>query len=151
MDSMHVSERFAYYRNNRPCKFNVYCRKDEPGRLLRLNSYCSCRVKPLNGSAAGLNYPAKLVAMLEAKLVFARVTHRESVNNNQTRVVMFFFLVGCLSSAPMTLGTQRALTTQHLVLKSQAWQKSLPVDLVRNVLQNQCSCGKGCVLPIKNQ
>ena len=79
---MRVSERFAYRRKNRPCKFNVYCKKDEPGRLPRLNLYCSCRVKPLNGSPAGLNHPAELVAILEAKLMFACVTYCELVNNN---------------------------------------------------------------------
>ena len=79
---MCVSKRFAYRRENRPCKFNIYRGKDEPSRLPRLNLYCSCRVKPLNGLPAGLNHPAELVAILEAKLVFARVTHRELVNNN---------------------------------------------------------------------
>ena len=82
MDSMRVSERFAYRRKNRPCKFNAPRRKDEPGRLPRLNAYRSYRAKPLNRSPAGLNYPAELVAMLEAKLVFACVTHRESINDN---------------------------------------------------------------------
>ena len=82
MDLMRVTERFAHRRKNRLCKFNAPRRKDEPGRLPRLNAYCSYRAKPLNGSPAGLNHPAELVAMLEAKLVFARITYCESFNDN---------------------------------------------------------------------
>ena len=66
MDSMHVTERFAYCRKNRLCKFNTLCKNDRPNRLSRLNAYRRYRAKPLNGSPAGLNHPSKLVAMLEA-------------------------------------------------------------------------------------
>ena len=46
MDLIRVTEKFAYRRKNRPCKFNVYRRKDEPGRLSRLNACRSCKAKP---------------------------------------------------------------------------------------------------------
>ena len=82
MDSMLVTERFAYWRKNNLYKFNVYWRKDETGRLPRLNAYCSYRAKPLNGSFAGLDHSAELVAILEVKLMFARVTYCELVNDN---------------------------------------------------------------------
>ena len=82
MDLMRVTERFAHCKKNKLCKFNAPCRKDEPGRLSRLNAYYSYRAKPLNRSLAGLNHLAELEAILEAKLVFARVTHYESINDN---------------------------------------------------------------------
>ena len=43
------------------CKFNAPYRKNEPGRLPRLNAYFSYRDKSLNGSPAGLNHPGSNV------------------------------------------------------------------------------------------
>ena len=59
MDSICVTKKFVYYKKNKPCKFNVYYRKNKLN-LFRLNLYCSCKVKPLDGSPAGLNHPAEL-------------------------------------------------------------------------------------------
>ena len=48
-----------YQQKNRPREFNVYYRRDELGRLPRLNAYRSYGAKPLNGSPARLNNPSK--------------------------------------------------------------------------------------------
>ena len=60
MDLIFITERFAHCKKNRLCKFNVPGKKDEPGKLPRLNAYCSYRAKPLKGSPDGLNHLAKL-------------------------------------------------------------------------------------------
>ena len=39
-DVYYRKKKSVYYRKDRPCKFNVYC------KLPRLNACCSCRVKP---------------------------------------------------------------------------------------------------------
>ena len=47
IDLMHITKKkFAYYRKNKLYRFNVFYKKDEPGRLSWLNAYCNCRVKP---------------------------------------------------------------------------------------------------------
>ena len=96
-DSIYVIEWFAHCRKNRLCKFNTPCKKDEPGRLSRLNAYCSYRAKQFNRSFARLNHPAKLVSMLWAKLVFACITHYKSINNNYIWVITFFFCLVILT------------------------------------------------------
>ena len=52
----------------------AYRRKNEPGRLLRLNSYRSCRVKPLDGSPAGLNHPVGLHWWSAVAIIVSRST-----------------------------------------------------------------------------
>ena len=86
-----ISAPIHMYRcNSSPHRLNVcyrkgklaYCRKNEPNNFPRLHLYCSCKVKSLNESPAGLKHLVKLVAILWVKLVFARVTHCELINNN---------------------------------------------------------------------
>ena len=75
------------------------------GRMNLVNFLDSTRITAigLNHSMDHLLGQTTLVEMLKTKLVFARVTHRELVNDNLIRVVTFLFLVGCLSSVLMAL------------------------------------------------
>ena len=56
VELMHVSQRFAYCRKNKPCKFNASQKKNEAGRVFRLNKYCRCRIKSSNESPTELNH-----------------------------------------------------------------------------------------------
>ena len=76
LDPCHRKKKLAYRKRSR---LSTPCGKDEPGKLPRFNTYCSYRAKSLHGSPAGLNHPRSEV---ENKLVFARITHRESINDN---------------------------------------------------------------------
>ena len=48
-----------YHKKNRPRGFNIYRKKNELGRLSRLNAYCSYRDKPLNRLPVGLNHSGR--------------------------------------------------------------------------------------------
>ena len=43
LDACLRKRKLVYCKKNKLCKFNIYCRKDEPGRLPKLNLYYSCK------------------------------------------------------------------------------------------------------------